>query len=259
VTVTGRSYPTLVLVLVLCAVATSVAADDATPDWAQDLALFALGGPPAGVLVISLNGEFAAQIGAGSPPRLDVADLLHAGTNEMELEFRPDATITGRRLKLRIGKAERVSSYQNVIKRAMIAVDIPAETPPSTCKEKIRFWAGPPASPPVELEKRYWLVTAGPPVNQRVTVLINDAPVYQVSSGGAFVEITEHTRKGKNEVTFELAPTCFAQPSSSDEMLRLLITTGSPDHFDSPPLASLSVPKKRNPKPTTRAQAYRGK
>jgi hypothetical protein len=238
---------------------------DEVPDWARDLELFVFGGPPPGVVKIQVNGEFAAEIVEGSPSSIGMNHLLRAGVNEFELEFRPSDVDppAGRQVDIRIARAERVSAFRNAVKDPLVEVVIPAAPPTAPCRETVRFWAGPPPAPPAALESRYWLVIEGGPVSLRVTVTLNDVPVFAASSGNTMVEITRFVRKGKNSVTFEAVPTCLVPRSGPSGPLHVLIAAGRLEvdtvTYEGPPLSAFELPAKRDPKPITRARAFRAK
>lgn len=235
------------------------------PEWARDLGLFIFGGPPPGVVEIRVNGEFAAEIVEGTPSSVEVNDMLHVGVNELELEFRPAdaAPPAGRRVDIRIARAERVTAFRNAVKDPIVDVVIPAEPPTAPCRETIRFWAGPPPTPPAALESRYWLVVEGGPVSHRVTVTLNDVPVYAAGSGNRLIEVTRFVRRGKNTVTFEAVPTCLVPSSSPPDPLHVLIAAGRQEvdtvEYEGPPLSAFELPSKRGPEPIKRVQAFRAK
>jgi hypothetical protein len=253
------------LMLGLAAEGVVAATADEVPEWARDLGLFVFGGPPPGVVEIRVNGEFAAEVVEGTPSSIEVNDMLRAGVNELDLEFRPaDASPpAGRRVDIRIARAERVTAFRNAVKDPLVDVVIPAEPSPGPCRETIRFWAGPPPAPPAALENRYWLVVEGGPVSHRVTVTLNDVPVYAAGSGDRLIEVTRFVRKGKNKVTFEAVPTCLVPQSSPPGPLRVVIAAGRQEvdtvTYDGPPLSAFELPAKRGPEPITRAQAFRAK
>jgi hypothetical protein len=253
------------LILGLAAGGGLARSDDEVPEWARDLGLFIFGGPPAGVVEIEVNGEPAAEVVKGVPPAIEVNGLLRPGVNELELEFRPSesAPPAGARVRVRIARAERVTSNRNAIKDPLVEVVVPAAPPAAPCRETVRFWAGPPPAPPAALKNRYWLVFSGPPVSHRVTVLLNDVPVFAASSGDVMIEVTRFVKKGKNAVTFEAVPTCLVPRSSRPGPLQVFIASGQPGldtvALDSPPLSAFDLPAKRNPKPFTRAQTFRAK
>jgi hypothetical protein len=221
-------YLAAALMIGLAAAGVVAETADEVPEWARDLGLFVFGGPPPGVVEIHVNGHLAAEIAEGSPSSIEMNDLLRAGVNEFELEFRPsDADPpAGRRVDIRIATAEQVNAFRNAVKDPLVEIVIPAAPPTAPCQETVRFWAGPPPAPPAALENRYWLVIEGGPVSHRVTVTLNDVPVFAASSGDTMVEITRFVKKGKNAVSFEAVPTCLVPRSGPSGPLHVLIAAG---------------------------------
>jgi hypothetical protein len=238
---------------------------DGPPAWAADLGLYVFGGPPPGALEIEVNGKFAARVVQGTPSSIEIADLLREGVNEMELDFRPGEWISPEvsPVRIRIAGSESVTEFRNAVKDPRVEVVVPADPYAAACREKVRFWAGPLPPPSPSLKRRYWLAYQGPPVGHRVTVWLNDLPVYTASEGNTLVEVTRHVKPGKNRVTFDAVPTCFVPPSDRSGPLAVFIASGRMERdevaFDGPPLANFDLPLKQDPKPFQRAQAFRAR
>jgi hypothetical protein len=238
---------------------------DEAPPWAVDLGLFVFGGPPPGVVEIEVNGEFAARVVEGTPSSIEIADLLREGVNELELELTPGEPVSTAAgpVKIRIAGSEKVNEFRRAVKDPRVEVVVPGKAPAAPCREAVRFWAGPPPASPPPLTRRYWLAYEGPPVHHRVTVWLNDVPVYAASAGNTLVEITRHVRPGKNTATFEAVPTCFVPRSDRSGPLAVFIASGRQEEddvvFDGPPLANFDLPRKEDPKPIRRAQAFRAR
>jgi hypothetical protein len=96
-----------------------------------------------------------------------------------------------------------------------------------------------------------------------VTVILNDVPAFAASAGGMMIEVTHFLKMGKNAVTFEAVPTCLVQESGKPGPLQIYVASGQVEVdtvvLEVPPLSAFDLDAKRNPKPITRAQAFRAK
>ena len=257
---------TLVLFLaaVLVCQGPSVAQDGGeNRDWARNLRLTVFGGPSAGTITLTLNGEFVAEFDGDPPIMTEIADLLRAGENELGIEIKdvkPDAP--ARDLRLSVAPVQEVSTRQLEAGRPVVHVTIPGRVQSETCQETLKFWVGP-AVPGGDLESKYWLVVTGAPSPHLVSVRINGKSLLSALEGDAFYDITEHVTKGKNNVEYESRASCLSRPTDRRGDLEVFVSSGEERsdivEMTGPPSAMFRVPQETKKESLSRTSAFRGR
>ncbi|MDX1388572.1 MAG: hypothetical protein R3344_05255, partial [Acidobacteriota bacterium] len=208
----------LALVSLAILVGSPVAAQDAAdvPVWAEGVQLVMFGGPAPGDLEILLNGEFVIEVTDVPGTMAEIADLMQAGPNVLEVRMRPPEVerVATNRLRIQVAPVTQLSSRQQRMEQPLVEIEIPAELERGVleCAQTATFWAGP-VPEKQELKNDYYVIVEGPPIHHWVTMSVNGRPVHGTSGGRMFFEISDFVIKGKNEVVFDFVPTCMVPPS----------------------------------------------
>lgn len=239
------------------------AEDTAAQPWNADLKLTVFGGPSAGRITLSLNGEFLAEFDDDPPIMTDVADLVRPGENELSIQV--DAAApgrSGRDLRLAVAQVQQVTRRQMETKLPLIHMTIPARIDGGACTETIRFWAGP-VEGAAQLKNMHWLVIDGPPMRHMVSVTVNGRTVVETLEGDSYYDISQHVIKGKNEVEYTTRETCLARAIDTDENLEIFVTTveerGDAMEMTGPPSAVFRLSRDLKKERVVRRTAFRGR
>ena len=220
-----KNLPLLVTFLLAWPILPTAAQEAEDPAWAQDLRLTLFGGPAAGTITLSLNGEFLAEFDREPPVMTEISDLLRQGENELTIKVEAgDPGIPARDLRLAVAPVRNVTSRQLESGRPLAHVTIPGKVE-SDCTETLRFQAGPVNQAP-DLKDRYWLVVTGPPMRHMVSVKINGKTVVETLEGDAFYDITKYVSQGKNDVEYVARATCLARETDREDDLEIFVSTG---------------------------------
>jgi hypothetical protein len=236
-----------------------------TAAWGGEERLVVTGGPAAANVAVKLNGSDPIDVGEGQVLALDIGKRLRTGINELDIELRPrPSALPGTApLAVSLTRSPGMSGPASALEFPLVDVSVAARSPSEPCRERVRFWVGPPTVPPATLAQRYWLVVSGPPIGRRVTVVVNDAPLFVASEGYGFVEITSHVRPGPNAATFTAAPACFADAAVPGATLQLVVATGREEGdglaFDVPALLTVEVPPASDAKTFERALSFQAR
>lgn len=224
-----RNSPSLAVLLLVCSIfrtdASPVQEGD-VPAWAENLRLTVFGGPAAGTITVSLNGEFLAEFDREPPVMTEISDLVSKGENEITFEIEGgDPGIPARDLRVAVAPVHNVTSRQLESGRPLAHVTVPGRIEGGECTETLHFQAGPVDDAP-DLKDLYWLVVTGPPMRHMVSVKINGKTVVETLEGDAFYNITKHLARGKNEVEYAARATCLVRPTDREDDLEIFVSTG---------------------------------
>ncbi len=260
------SYRLRLAAIVLCSIviAGSAGADggEARP-WAEDLKLTVLGGPSAGKITLSLNGEFLAEFDDDPPVMTEIADLIRPGENELTIQIDAAAPgASGRDMRLAVVPVRSVTRRQMESGHPLAHVTIPGHVADGACTESIRFWAGP-VEGAAKLKDNHLLVIDGPPIRHMVSVRVNGRTVIETLEGDSFYDISEHVIKGKNEVEYAARATCLARKIDREDDLEIFISTAEEKadimEMTGPPTATFRLSRGMKKDEIVRRTAFRGR
>lgn len=255
----------VVLVLMVFCCSMSAVAQDEDRSWTENIMLTVFGGPPPGMVEITLNGEFVAEFGQNPPMVTEIGDLIQEGQNELTIRLSIEQPAANPGVtRIAIAPMRDVGRSQRQSEQPLAQITLPASLQSgSECTQTIKFWAARPKERTSELKHRYWLIVDGPPVNHWLSVSLGGHVLYEANEGTMFFEITDHVAKGKNTVEYTAAPTCFGRPTDRVGDLEFFISTGEQKidvvEMTGAPQAYFSVsPKSKKPE-IRRSMAFRGR
>jgi hypothetical protein len=194
----------------------------------------------------------------------EIADLVRPGINELKIVLKkPDeARPPGDNLLVEVRRVVEAHRAIETAGEPLLDVVVPGDAPADpACEKVVRFRAGPEPEAPKDLKNRYWFYASGPPAQVSAAVMVNGELVYEASAGNMWFDVTAFVHKGKNDVTFEMHPTCLVPKSAREGSFVLGVGPAKLEHdvvrLTEPPQAELEVDPKRDKDDKTVRRSFR--